>query len=194
MTISRIIMATNNNNKLKEAREILAPLGITVISLAEAGISVDPEENGTTFEENAIIKARAVYDLVGCPVLADDSGLCVEALGDAPGVYSARYAPKGQECQKLLQEMQDIPDSERNARFETAICFVDETNQQHIFYGECRGKIAFAEKGENGFGYDPVFLYGEKTLAELSAEEKNEISHRGYALRNLYNFLKERDT
>ena len=194
MKISEIIMATNNQNKLKEAREILAPLGITVVSLAEAGISVNPEENGTTFAENAIIKACAVYDLVKRPVMADDSGLCVETLGDAPGVYSARYAPKGQECQKLLQEMQNIPDSDRTARFETAICFIDESNQQYIAYGRCNGKIAFAEKGKNGFGYDPVFLYGDRTLAELSAEEKNKISHRGYALRNLYEFLKERDT
>lgn len=189
--LKKLVMATNNANKLREAREILAPLGIEIISQKEAGADVEPEENGVTFAENAMIKAKAVYDIVKLPVIADDSGLCVNALDGRPGVYSARYAPKGQECAKLLTEMKDVPENERSASFVCAIAYIDEKGS-NTMTGGCLGTIGFEERGTNGFGYDPVFMYGDKTLAEMTAEEKNKISHRAAALQGLYNYLKER--
>ena len=190
--ITKLVMATNNANKLREAQEILAPLGIEVISQRDAGADCEPDENGVTFAENALIKANAVYDAVHLPTIADDSGLCVDALDGRPGVYSARYAPKGQECEKLLAEMEDIPDDKRQAAFNCTIAYIDK-NGSRTMNGECRGKIGYEQRGTNGFGYDPVFLSGEKTLAEMTADEKNKISHRGAALRSLYQFLKERN-
>jgi len=188
----KVVMATNNSNKLREAREILSPLGIEVISQKDAGVSVNPEENGTTFAENAKIKADAVYALVKCPVIADDSGLCVDALNGEPGVYSARYAPEGLLCETLLENMKDIPKEKRSARFVTDIVFLDENGNATVCEGTCEGVIGFEKRGRNGFGYDPVFMYGENSFAELSAEEKNAVSHRGNALRKLYEMLKER--
>lgn len=186
--MNKIVFATNNANKLREAAEILAPLGIEVISQREAGADCEPEENGVTFAENAMIKAKAVFDIVKIPVFADDSGLCVDALDGRPGVYSARYAPKGQECAKLLDEMKDISDDNRTASFQCVIAYVDE-NSSFTVNGACLGKIGYEEKGENGFGYDPVFVCGEKTMAEMTAEEKNAVSHRGAALTALYKML-----
>ncbi|MBR6070289.1 MAG: RdgB/HAM1 family non-canonical purine NTP pyrophosphatase [Ruminococcus sp.] len=191
-TTNKLVMATNNANKLREAREILAPLGIEVLSQREAGADCEPDENGSTFAENAIIKAAAVYDAVGLPTIADDSGLCVEALGGRPGVHSARYAPKGEECEKLLGELKDVPDGERGAAFRCTICYIDESGHTE-FTGACEGSIGYEQRGSNGFGYDPVFMVGDRTMAELSAEEKNSISHRGAALRELYRFLRERN-
>ncbi|MCR5717638.1 MAG: RdgB/HAM1 family non-canonical purine NTP pyrophosphatase [Oscillospiraceae bacterium] len=187
----KAVMATNNPNKLKEAREILAPLGIEVLSQQEAGAAVEPEENGETFADNAMIKAKAVFDVVHMPVFADDSGLCVDALHGAPGVHSARYAPKGQECDKLLREMQNVPDAERSAHFACCIAYIDE-NGSGTLSAACHGKIGYTQRGGNGFGYDPVFLYNGRTLAELSSDEKNAISHRGAALRLLYEVYQER--
>lgn len=189
--INKLVMATNNANKLREVREILSPLGIEVISQRDAGADVEPEENGSTFAENAFIKAQAVYDVVTLPVIADDSGLCVDALNGRPGIYSARYAPKGEECAKLLEELKDVPEDKRGAFFQCDIAFIDSTFRES-FTGKCAGKICFEQRGTNGFGYDPVFIYGDKTLAEMTAEEKNKISHRAAALRGLYDFLKER--
>lgn len=187
--MSKIVMATNNANKLREAREILSPLGIEVLSQKEAGADCDPEENGSTFAENAMIKAKAVYEAVKLPVFADDSGLCVDALDGRPGIHSARYAPKGQECGKLLAEMKDVPEEKRTAHFQCSIAYIDGEISLTVS-GELAGRIGYEERGENGFGYDPVFLCGERTLAEMSAEEKNELSHRGAALRELYGSLK----
>jgi XTP/dITP diphosphohydrolase len=189
--IKQLVMATNNANKLREAREILAPLGIEVLSQREAGANCDPEENGATFAENALIKARAVYEAVKLPTIADDSGLCVEALDGRPGVYSARYAPEGQHCAKLLEEMKDVPGNERGAAFRCTIAYIDE-NGHDIMSGDCNGTIGYEQRGTNGFGYDPVFMVGDRTMAELTADEKNKISHRGAALRELYKYLKER--
>lgn len=189
--IKKLVMATNNANKLREVREILTPLRIEVISQKDAGADVEADENGSTFEENAVIKAQAVYDIVNLPVIADDSGLCVDALDGRPGIYSARYAPKGQECGKLLEELKDVPEEKRTARFECAIALLD-NDGIFTFSGRCEGSIGFEERGTNGFGYDPVFMYGDRTLAEMSSEEKNKISHRAAALNGLYNFLKER--
>ena len=187
----QVVMATNNENKLREAREILSPLGIEVLSQTEAGVHVDPEENGSTFAENALIKARAVFELVKKPVIADDSGLCVDALGGRPGVYSARYAPEDQLCSKLLGELRDVPEEKRGAYFCCIIAYIDE-NGSGTVAGKCEGMIGYEERGTNGFGYDPVFVYGDKTLAEMTAEEKNAISHRGAAMRQLCEVFRER--
>ena len=189
---NKLVMATNNANKLREAREILSPLGIEVLSQREAGADCDPDENGSTFAENAIIKAKAVFEAVGLPTIADDSGLCVDALGGRPGVHSARYAPKGEECDKLLGEMMNVPDDKRGAAFRCTICYIDGEGH-HEFTGACEGAIGHEQRGSNGFVYDPVFMVGDRTMAELSADEKNTISHRGAALRGLYRFLKERN-
>jgi len=191
MKISKLVMATNNANKLREVREILSPLGIEVLSQNEAGVSCDPDENGMTFAENAMIKARAVYEACGLPVIADDSGLCVDALDGRPGVHSARYAPKGQECEKLLNEMNGVSDEKRTARFVCNVAFLD-GSEEAVFEGKCEGGIGYEMRGTNGFGYDPVFMVGSRTMAELSADEKNAISHRGAALRELFRFLEER--
>ncbi|MBE6857259.1 MAG: RdgB/HAM1 family non-canonical purine NTP pyrophosphatase [Ruminococcus sp.] len=188
----KLVMATNNANKLREAREILAPLGIELISQKEAGAYIEPEENGTTFAENALIKARAVFAETGLPTIADDSGLCVDALDGRPGVYSARYAPKGEECAKLLEEMKDIPDEKRGASFQCVIAYVDADTVFTVSGATIGGKIGYEERGTNGFGYDPVFMCGDRTLAEMSAEEKNKISHRAVALNGLYEKLKEK--
>lgn len=191
MMMNKIVFATNNENKLREAREILSSLGIEVVSQREAGADCEPEENGVTFAENAMIKAKAVYDIVKCSVIADDSGLCVDALDGRPGVYSARYAPKGQECAKLLDEMKDITDDKRGAYFQCTIAYID-SDGYFTISGKCVGKIGYEERGTNGFGYDPVFVYGEKTLAEMSGDDKNKISHRGSALRELSYELKKK--
>ncbi|MBR2912972.1 MAG: RdgB/HAM1 family non-canonical purine NTP pyrophosphatase [Oscillospiraceae bacterium] len=188
----KIVLATNNKNKLREVREILTPLGITVLSQQEAGTSVNPEENGTTFAANAEIKARAVYEATGLPVIADDSGLCVDALDGAPGVYSARFAPEGEVCDKLLSVMAEVPQEQRNAKFVSAIALIDEYGSLTVCEGECHGMIGYEKRGTNGFGYDPVFMYGDRSFAELSADEKNAVSHRANALKKLYDVLKER--
>lgn len=192
MKIDKLVMATNNENKLREVRQILSPLGITVISQKDAGADVNPDENGSTFSENAYIKAKAVYDIVKLPVIADDSGLCVDYLGGNPGVHSARYAPKGMECEKLLDEMKNVPESERSAKFCCVISFIDENGENSLVSGECSGFIGFEKRGTNGFGYDPVFMYGDKSFAEISSDEKNKISHRAKALESFYNLLNER--
>ncbi len=190
--MTKIVLATNNQNKLREVRQILTPLGIEVLSQKEAGTHANPEENGTTFAANAEIKARAVFEEIGLPVIADDSGLCVDALDGAPGVYSARFAPEGALCSKLLSVMQDVPEGQRTARFVTAIALIDADGTLQICEGECCGTIGYEERGTNGFGYDPVFMYGDRSFAELSAEEKNQVSHRANALKKLYEVLKER--
>ena len=196
--MTKIVMATNNANKLREAREIFSELDIEILSLKDISVECDPDENGQTFKENAGIKAKAIYNAiaeksgVNMAVFADDSGLCVDALDGRPGVHSARYAPKGQECAKLLGEMKDVPADKRTARFVCSIVFIDEKGMSLEASGACEGSIGYEEKGTNGVGYDPVFMVGDRTRAEMSADEKNAISHRGAALRELYRVLKER--
>ena len=182
----KIIAATKNKNKLREFGEILKDFEI--ISQEEAGIDIDVEETGTTFEENSRLKAEAIFKATGIAAIADDSGLCVDALGGEPGVYSARYGGEGLDdegrVELLLKNMKDVPDEKRAARFVCAITLVG--NEGVITArGECEGKIDYEPKGENGFGYDPVFYVEQfgKTTAEISAEEKNAISHRGKALK-----------
>lgn len=194
----RVIAATNNSSKLREMREILSPLGLEIVSLHDADIYAEVEETGKTFEENSLIKARAVALLCNNPVIADDSGLCVDALNGRPGVYSARYAgdnaTDAEKIGKLLGELEGVEN--RAARFVSVVTFVSEDGQVITARGSVEGRILHKSVGENGFGYDPVFFCDEisKSFAEASAEEKNSISHRGRALRRLYELLKEKKT
>ena len=193
----KVILASNNKNKIREMQQILSPFGMEVLSQREAGADFEVEETGTTFAENAELKAKAVYERLGCAVIADDSGLAVDALNGAPGVYSHRYAGENatdeERCQKLLHELADVPAEKRTARFLCEICYLEENGEKHFFTGSCEGVIGTEPKGENGFGYDPVFYSGGKSLAEMTDDEKNQISHRGNALRLFQKYLKERD-
>ena len=189
-----IILATNNKNKLDEMEKILSPFGHTLISQKEAGISLDVEETGTTFEENAFLKAKVIYDMTKKPVIADDSGLEVEALNNAPGVFSHRYAGENatdaDRCRKILDEMENVSPDERTAHFVCVICHIDEKGTVSYSRGECVGVIGYEPKGQNGFGYDPIFMVGEKSFAEISSEEKNKISHRSAALNKFIKLIK----
>ena len=182
----KLVLASQNQKKIKEMNEILAQLGIEVCSQAEAGVNLDVEETGTTFEENSLLKAHAVMEASGMPAIADDSGLCVDCLGGAPGVYSARYGGEGLDdtarYKLLLENMRgQMP---RTAKFVSVITCCFPNGDVITARGECPGTIAFAPMGEGGFGYDPVFFIPglKKTFAQLTAEEKNAISHRGKAL------------
>ena len=181
----KIILASNNKNKIIEIKKMLPE--IEVLSLNEVGYDKDIEENGTTFFENALIKAKTIYDIYHIPVIADDSGLEVEALGGRPGVYSHRYASDlcddNLNNQKLVKELQGI--TNRKANYTCCLCYYDGTEK--FFEGKCYGVIVDIAKGENGFGYDPYFYIPElgKTMAELSLTEKNGISHRAVALLKL---------
>ena len=189
----KLIAATNNAHKVVEFKRILEPLGCTVLSQKEAGIHVEAEETGTTFEENAYLKAKAVYDASGLPTVADDSGIAVDALNGAPGVYSARYGGPSlndvDRYEKLLHEMDGVPDEKRTARFVCAISLILSSDQVFGFTGVCEGKIGYGPRGENGFGYDPIFMVGDKSTAELLPEDKDKISHRGQALRKMEQML-----
>lgn len=189
----KIIAATNNYKKLEEFRRILKP-ELKVASLKEQGISIEIEETGETFEENAYIKARTIYELTKMPVLADDSGLVVDYLGGKPGVFSARYAGEHatdkENNEKLLKEMQNVPLGQRMAAFVCVICYIDQEGQDHYAKGYCSGVIGASCIGENGFGYDPLFMVGEKSFAQLTNQQKDAISHRGKALKELEMLLK----
>ena len=179
-------LASKNPKKLLELQTILSAQGIEVVLESQVGIDVDVEETGTTFEENAFLKAHAVMEASGLPAVADDSGLCVDALNGAPGVYSARYGGPGLDdvgrYRLLLENMRGQLD--RRCRFVSAICCCFPNGDRVEARGECPGTLAYAPKGSDGFGYDPIFFLPErkKTFAELTAEEKNAISHRGRAL------------
>ena len=183
----KAVLASHNKKKMKEMREILSQLGVEVVSQADVGVDLEPEENGITFEENARIKARAIMEATGLPAIADDSGLVVDALDGAPGVYSARYGGEGlcdaDRWRLLLENMEDKTD--RSCRFVCVICCVLPDGTEVMSRGEVRGVVAREPVGDGGFGYDPVFYLPEKgcTMAQLEAEEKNAISHRGNALR-----------
>ena len=186
----KFIMATNNAHKVIELSRILLPLDIEVVSAKEAGITLDDvEETGTTFAENAFLKAISAYKKTGMSVVADDSGLCVDALDGRPGVYSARYGGEGatdsEKNAKLLDELRNVDDANRTAHFTSAICCILEDGTRIDVEGICNGKISFEPHGKGGFGYDPIFICGDKCYAELSGEEKDAISHRGIALRKL---------
>ena len=189
--MQRLIVASSNKGKIKEIR-MLADDRFDVVSMKDAGIDVDVEENGSTFEENALIKAKAIYELCNAPVISDDSGLMVDALGGEPGVYSARYAGSGHDDAannaKLLENLRGK--SDRSARFCSAVVYYD-GNRTEIAKGYVEGKIADSPRGANGFGYDPLFIADElgKTFGEATDEEKNAISHRARALRALFKLI-----
>ncbi|MCR5154505.1 MAG: XTP/dITP diphosphatase [Lachnospiraceae bacterium] len=186
--MKKIIFATSNENKMKEIREILKDLDVEVLSLKDAGIKADIVEDGKTFEENAVIKASAIARLTGEFVLADDSGLEVDYLDKAPGIYSARFLGEDTSYDiknnYILDKLKDVPLEKRSARFVCAIALCDKDGNSLVKRATIEGYIGYEIKGENGFGYDPIFMVPEfnKTTAELSMEEKNKISHRGKAL------------
>lgn len=192
----KIVLASNNPDKVKEVKEILGPLGIEVFSLKDLGIKIEIEEDQSTFEGNARKKARTVFELTGLPTIADDSGLMVEALNGEPGVYSSRYAGEEHNYeknnQKLLQELKNKPEPHR-AKFVCFINYITETEDE-IFIGETSGEILKEPRGTNGFGYDPLFKPDgfDKSYAELPSEIKNKISHRYKALVKFRNYLVEK--
>ncbi len=185
--------ATNNAKKLKEIQRILNALGHDARTLRELGIEIEIDENGTTFAENAVIKAKAIADICKMPTISDDSGLEVDFLGGAPGVYTARYAGEhatdDENIDKLLAALEGQPQEKRGAAFVSSVClYVPAENGEDVSVvctGRCSGWIGYERIGDGGFGYDPVFMVGEKSYSEMSAEEKDAISHRGQALRML---------
>ena len=185
----RIVIATGNQDKVREINEILAGKGFEAISMKEAGVKVDIEENGSTFEENALIKAKAVFDVIGGYVMADDSGICIDAMGGRPGIYSARFCGENSTYQekfdKIFEGLKDVPEEERTAEFVCAIAVVRPDGSSFTVRGECCGVLHEKPMGDNGFGYDPIFYVPEfnMTTAQMDPEQKNAISHRGRALR-----------
>lgn len=183
----KMVLASRNEHKLAEMRDILCNLGVEVVLESEVGVDIKVEETGTTFEENALLKAKAVMEATGLPAIADDSGLCVDALNGAPGVYSARYGgPELDDAGRyrlLLENMRGMLD--RRCKFVSCICCCFPGGGTVTARGECPGTLAYAPKGAGGFGYDPVFFVPplKKTFSELTAEEKNDVSHRGAALK-----------
>ena len=192
----KFIIATHNMKKQAEMQRILSPLGVEVLTAEMAGVTLtDVEETGATFEENAVLKAENGCSESGLPCIADDSGLSVDFLGGEPGVYSARYCGKHGDdeanIQKLLKKLEGVPEEKRAARFVSVVCVCFPDGRKLTVDGKCEGKIGFEKHGDNGFGYDPVFMVGKKSFAELSADEKDKISHRGNALRKLVRVLPE---
>ena len=195
--MKKLIFATGNQGKLKEIREIMADLDVEVLSMKEAGVQTEIEENGTTFEEKAVIKARAVGKLTGELTLADDSGLEIDYLNKEPGVYSARYMGEDTSYHvknaSLIKRLEGVPMEQRTARFVCVIAAVFPDGKVETARGTIEGVIGYEERGENGFGYDPIFYVPELncSTAELTPGQKNEISHRGKALRKMKEILKE---
>ena len=185
----KLLVATNNKGKLKEFNEILGEIGIECVSLKDMGITVDVEETGTTFLENALLKAKEIYKIAKIPTISDDSGLMVDALSGEPGVYSARYAGEpsddNKNMDKLLSKLQGV--ANRTARFKSVIAAVFSEEDILVSEGECEGVIIDEKRGDNGFGYDPIFYVEalSKTFAEMTDGEKNSLSHRGNAIRAL---------
>lgn len=190
----KLVVATNNQGKVREFRQLLEPFGFEPVSLKDEGIEIDITEDGETFAENAHIKAQAVYEICKCPVLADDSGLEIEFLGGAPGIYSARYAGEdatdADRCNKILSELDGVDISMRSARFACALyCIMDDETEYSVL-GTMNGFIGTEPMGDNGFGYDPIFMIDEETsVAMISDEEKNKISHRAQAMKKLAEIL-----
>ena len=197
--MSRIIFATGNTDKMAEIREILKDLGMEILSMKEAGVNPEIVENGKTFEENSLIKARAVHALLPDDiVMADDSGLEIDYLDGAPGIYSARFAGEDTSYdiknRILLDKLEGVPDEERTARFVCAISAVFPDGTSETVRGTIEGRIAYEIQGENGFGYDPIFYVPEYgcTTAEMPPEQKNELSHRGNALRAIRKIMEDK--
>ena len=196
--MKKIILATGNQDKMREIREILADMDVEVVSMKEAGIHADIVENGSTFEENAVIKARTICEMTGEITLADDSGLEIDYLNKEPGIYSARYMGEDTSYdiknQALLDRLDGVPDEKRTARFVCAIAAAMPDGCCEVVRGTMEGIIGHKIAGENGFGYDPIFFLPECgcTSAELSPEKKNELSHRGEGLKKIRKILEQR--
>ena len=194
----RVVLASKNQHKLKEISKITEKFGMELVLQSELGVDIDVEETGTTFEENSLLKAEAVMKATGLPALADDSGIAVDALNGEPGIYSARYGfddtlDDWGRLLLLLKNTEHVPDGQRQAQFVCVITFVTPQGETIQARGEIHGELTREPAGENGFGYDPIFYYPPlgKTTAELSPEEKNEVSHRANALKLFYEKLKE---
>lgn len=194
----KVVLASKNPHKLVEIRQITDKFGFELVLQSELGVDIEVEETGTTFEENSLIKAKAVMEATGLPALADDSGISVDALHGQPGVYSARYGFDDSlddhgRMMLLLKNTEDVPDGQRQAKFVCVISFVTPEGSVIQARGEIHGELTREPRGENGFGYDPIFYYPPfgKTTAEIPAEQKNAVSHRGNALRILNEKLKE---
>ena len=194
----KVVLASKNKHKLVEIRQITDLFDMELVLQSELGIDIDVEENGTTFEENSYIKAEAVMKASGLPALADDSGICVDALGGEPGIYSARYGfddtldDRGR-LELLLKNTEHVPDGQRQAKFVAVITLVTPDGEVIQARGEIHGQLLRAPAGEHGFGYDPIFYYPPmgKSTAEMAPEEKNQVSHRANALKVFYEKLKE---
>ena len=186
----RFLLATHNRKKQAEMQRILSPLGIEVLTADMAGVALtDVDETGETFRENAFLKADSGCRESGLPCIADDSGLCVDALDGAPGVYSARFSgvhgDDNANIAKLLAALKDVPDEKRTAHFACAVCVCFPDGRKLELEGRCNGKIGYEKQGSDGFGYDPVFMVGARSFAQFTADEKDAVSHRGNALRKL---------
>ena len=196
MILDKLIIASNNKAKIAEIKEILKPFVKEAASLKESGLDIEPEETGATFYENALIKARAVYDVAKCPVIADDSGIAVDYLNGAPGVYSARYDAHGDDAAnnaKLLKALAGVPDSKRTARFVCSIVLYIDPKRILCAERTTEGRILHEATGSNGFGYDVVFYSFDlqKPFSMAAPAEKNSVSHRGRALRDIFEQLKK---
>lgn len=193
----QIILASNNAGKIREFKKLFDQFGFEVISMRDAGFTGDIIEDGDTFEENAHIKARTVYEATGLPTIADDSGLEIDFLGGAPGVYSARYAGEGasdaDRCDKVLEEMHDAPRPLRDARFVCSLYMILGEDDEYSVRGTVSGYIGDKPVGKNGFGYDPIFMLDDdESMATIDEDEKNKISHRANAFAQLAEILKEK--
>ena len=194
----KVVLASKNPHKLVEIRQITDQFGFELVMQSELGVDLDVEETGTTFEENSLLKAEAVMKATGLPAIADDSGIAVDALGGEPGIYSARYGfddtlDDWGRLELLLKNTEHVPDHQRQAKFVCVISFVTPEGVTIQARGEIHGQLTRAPHGENGFGYDPIFYYPPmgKTTAEMTSEEKNQVSHRANALHLFYQKLKE---
>ena len=194
----KIVLASRNPHKLVEISKITEKFGFELVLQSQLGVDIDVEETGTTFEENSLLKARAVMEATGLPALADDSGIAVDALNGEPGIYSARYGfdetlDDWGRLQLLLKNTEQVPDGQRQAQFVCVISFITPDGKVIQARGEIHGELTREPAGENGFGYDPIFYYPPlgKTTAELSSEEKNQVSHRANALKLFYEKMKE---
>ena len=183
----KYVIATHNKGKLVEFQRLLEPMGIEAVTM---DIS-EPDETGRTFAENAFIKAEAACKETGLPAVADDSGLCVDYLGGAPGIYSARFAEPGKRRLTVLEKLKGVSEEQRGAHFVSSVCCVFPNGDKIEAEGKCFGRIAFESRGENGFGYDSIFQQGDVTFGELSAEEKDQRSHRGHAFAEFEKKLRE---
>lgn len=193
--MKQIMIATSNAHKVEEFKRMLQPYGYEVKSLLDLDVEIDIEENGTTFEENALIKAKTIYDKLHIEVIADDSGLAVNAMHGEPGIYSARFLGRDTSYdvknQYIIDQVKDAED--KGAQFVCAIAYIDADGHENVFTGVVEGEIYDHIEGAKGFGYDPIFYYPplKTTLANVSEDQKNEVSHRGKAIQMLLNYMKE---